>query len=661
MRRSLNNPALIFAFLAVLSFGAADTFAQGKGGDKGGNKGGGGAPRVGGGGSVRTPAGGGSGRVQSAAPVRTPSVQRPAPRANPPAVVARPPAAVRPPATTVRPPAMTVRPPATTVRPPAVSVRPPATTVRPPAVTARPPATTVRPPAVTARPPATTVRPPAVSVRPPVNDGRPSLAAPNGTRPGDRNDPGRSAFNPNDPNRRNPEGRVDGSGRAGFGPDGRRVDASANVGARAFSGNSINMGSRTIQFANQDYRPSYNRHPSYYRGYWNGNRSYGAGGFNGGYGSGYGAGYRGGYGPAYGQGYGQGQGNLGLSLAQLGLGFMLGGNSGYGGYGYSPQGWGLGGWGLGSMGYSSGYLPYSNPYYANVGGDGIYNYAQPIPVSYTVLAAAAPAAGVMSANDMLNASVAAFQQNDYDKALDLVDKGVRQYPDDSVLHEFRALVLFARQDFQQSAATIHSVLAVGPGWNWTTMSGLYADIGLYTTQFRALEAYTQQNPENSGSRFLLAYHYMIGGHNDAVAKQLTHVVRLTPSDRVAADLLRMVSPPPTLKVGDPAQPPVPAVAAAPARGIDPASLVGTWNATREGGESFSLVLDNDSNFKWNFAQGTNPPSQFVGKYTMEGNVLALERREGGSMIAQVTPDANGNFNFRLVGAPTSDAGLAFTR
>lgn len=417
------------------------------------------------------------------------------------------------------------------------------------------------------------------------------------------------------------------------------------------------MGSRTIQFANQNYRPSYNRHPSYYQGYWNGNRAYGAGGFNGGYGSGYGTGYRGGY---YGQGYGQGQGNIGLSLAQLGLGYLLGGSGGNGGYGYSPQGWGLGGWGLGSMGYSSGYLPYSNPYYVG-GGNGFYNYAQPIPVSYSAIAVAAPAAGVLSADDVLNASVAAFRLNDYDKALDIVDNGIRQYPDDSVLHEFRALILFARQDFQQSAATIHSVLAVGPGWNWTTMSGLYGDIALYTPQLRALEAYTQQNPENSGSRFLLAYHYLIGGHNEAVAKQLTHVVRLTPSDRVAADLLRMVSPPPTLKVADPNQPPPEPVAAAPVKAVDPASLVGSWSAVREGGAIFSLVLDKDSNFKWNFAQGNNPGTQFAGKYSLEGNVLALERQDGGSMIAQVTPDVNGNFNFRLVGAPSEDAGLAFTR
>ena len=41
---------------------------------------------------------------------------------------------------------------------------------------------------------------------------------------------------------------------------------------------------------------------------------------------------------------------------------------------------------------------------------------------------------------------------DYDAALDIVNKGIAQYPDDAVLHEFRSLVLFARQDYQQSAA-----------------------------------------------------------------------------------------------------------------------------------------------------------------------------------------------------------------
>jgi hypothetical protein len=31
------------------------------------------------------------------------------------------------------------------------------------------------------------------------------------------------------------------------------------------------------------------------------------------------------------------------------------------------------------------------------------------------------------------------------------------------------------------------VLSVGPGWDWTTLIGLYPSIDVYTTQLRALE------------------------------------------------------------------------------------------------------------------------------------------------------------------------------
>jgi Flp pilus assembly protein TadD len=69
--------------------------------------------------------------------------------------------------------------------------------------------------------------------------------------------------------------------------------------------------------------------------------------------------------------------------------------------------------------------------------------------------------------DTLNPAMVAFKEGDYATALNLVNQEIRKSPEDGVLHEFRALVLFANKDFQQAAATIHSVLAVGPGWDWS--------------------------------------------------------------------------------------------------------------------------------------------------------------------------------------------------
>ena len=402
-----------------------------------------------------------------------------------------------------------------------------------------------------------------------------------------------------------------------------------------FVGNTVKFNNHQFNVGYNGYRPAYYRHPGYH-GYWNGNRGFGGGW---GYGLGFGLGY-GGYGPGWGWGYG------------------------YGGYGYRPFGWGLGGWGLGSLYYNSGYLGYSNPYYINrYGSFGNYNYSQPIPVAYN--AAVVAQNDPNSASEVLDSAIAAFQQNNYAAALDITNKGLGQYPDDAVLHEFRALVLFATQDYQQAAATIHSVLAVGPGWDWTTLSGLYANVAIYTEQLRALESFTRANPQDAASRFLLAYHYMSCGHPDAAVRPLQEVVKLMPGDRVAADVLKMISPPvaaqPGVTTEQPTPQPPPESIRPAAKPVDPGILVGTWNAGRPDGAQFLLTLTNDAKFTWSFTPKGQPAQTFGGTYSVEGNVLALERSDGGAMIAEVTVGSDRKFNFKMLGAPADDPGLDFSK
>lgn len=460
---------------------------------------------------------------------------------------------------------------------------------------------------------------------------------------------------------------------------GGNVTANRTVNANR---NFVNVGNRRIGLGPVGYRPAYYNH-GLYHGYWGG--GYGLGGL--GYG-GYGGYGRYGYG-GFGRGFGLG---LGLGYGLGGLGYGLGGYGGYGlgyggyggfGYGYRPLGWGYGSWGLGSMAYNSGYLGYNNPYYGG-GSFGGYNYSQPIPVSYASNVVDDPNAGATSStpqSQILDDAVAAFKQNNYDAALDIVNKGITQYPTDSVMHEFRSLVLFAKGDYQQSAATIHSVLAVGPGWDWTTLSSLYPDVSIYTQQLRALEAFTRQNPNDGGSRFLLAYHYMTGGHPDAAASQLQQVVKLVPTDKVAVDVLKMLSSPaPTQAAGTPAlaqagQEPTPALtedpattaAAAPtqdsgppAKALNEEALMGTWKATREDGSQFELTLSAGKKFNWKFAPKGQKPTEFGGTYSIDGPVLALESKEGGSLIAGVVQE-DGKFNFKLIGSPKEDPGLNFTK
>ena len=412
----------------------------------------------------------------------------------------------------------------------------------------------------------------------------------------------------------------------------------SHIGSHPFNGNTVTFNNRQFRVGHGSYQPSYYRHNNYH-GYWNGNRenNWNNSGF------GYGVGYHSGN---YGYGYGWGLGN--------------GYGGGYGGYRYRPFGWGLGGWGLGSVYYNSGYLGYSNPYYVS-SGPVYYNYAQPIPVSYnspvTVVENAPD-----SADEVFNTAVAAFRQNDYDAALDITNKGITQHPDDAVLHEFRSLVLFAKRDYQQSAGTIHSVLAVGPGWDWTTLIGLYASAPIYTDQLRDLEAFTKSNPQDAASHFLLAYHYMTCGHSDDAVRQLQVVVQLMPNDRVATDILKMIAAPLPTQTDWTLAPPPAEVAARPAvQPVAATTLVGSWKAARADGSKFDLNLTSASTFTWSFTPQGQPAQAFDGTYTVEGNVLALERKDGGSLIAEVTPAGDSRFNFKMLGAPAEDLGLDFQK
>lgn len=251
-----------------------------------------------------------------------------------------------------------------------------------------------------------------------------------------------------------------------------------------------------------------------------------------------------------------------------------------------------------------------------------------------------------------------FARGDYQAALTQVENALREMPTDAVLHEFRALVLFALGDYTQAAAAVHSVLAAGPGWDWTTMSSLYPDKNVYTQQLRALEAFRDANPQSAAAHFLLAYHYLTTGYEEAAAKELTAVTELEPDDSLAAGLLKMVSgestaePPPSASEQ-------PAAPAGDAAAVSAESLVGTWQAARPDG-TVTLELTGDARFTWSFSHGEQAQS-FGGTYTLADSLLVLERDDGGAMVGRVTPAGEAGFNFRLVEGPPSDPGIDFER
>jgi len=334
---------------------------------------------------------------------------------------------------------------------------------------------------------------------------------------------------------------------------------------------------------------------------------------------------------------------------------------------------GMTAWGVNRVAYGFGYWGYANPYAVAavpVANNTYIDYSQPLMPTQTADASTdsgnspapgdndTPPAGIES----FNAARTAFQQGDYPQALSLVNQTLVSMPDDPVVHEFRSLVLFAQQKYQDSAAAIYAVLAAGPGWDWTTMSSLYPSIDVYTAQLRSLESYCKVHPDAADSSFLLAYHYLTCGYTDAAVGQLKKVVKLQPQDRVAKELLQMAggsapaagpAPTPGDGVDESASRDVPQIAMS--------QLAGRWSATGADKTRFDLQLSEKGEFTWTHTIAGQKPESVQGVYAIDGDSLAMQPDTGGTLLAKVTPPANGSFHFAIVGGPDVDPGLDFRK
>lgn len=379
--------------------------------------------------------------------------------------------------------------------------------------------------------------------------------------------------------------------------------------------NGIQVGPNSFRIGGNHYHPSYQNY-SWHHGHW----------------------------------HNYGRSGIGISLGYGGLGIGYGYGPGY------PLGWGYSGWGLGRNYYRSGYLSYYNPYCMPATGVAVYNYTQPIPV---VVNGNNAAQGVAAQN--FDAARQLFMEGDYIAALSLVDQSIKDQPSDAVLHEFRSLVLFAMGDYDNSAATIHSVLSVGPGWDWSTMIGLYPNPDVYTGQLRALEQHVAASPNQASGRFLLGYHYITTGNLTAAAYELKQVTALVPNDRTAADLLRTISPSNSTTATPPDAAASAPTLAQPEVKLPPISMEavgGDWKASRTDGSAFELNLMKDKTFTWKFVKD-GKADEFGGTYSTEGSLLILQSKDGSVMVGQISAASADGFNFKLVGAPGDDPGLSF--
>lgn len=330
---------------------------------------------------------------------------------------------------------------------------------------------------------------------------------------------------------------------------------------------------------------------------------------------------------------------------------------------YRPLAWGAVGWGLGSWTSGWGYgSSYYNPYYTDtVAAASVpYDYSQPVVVNNYITEDAtgapveppAPTAAEEQATQLFDAGLAQFKQGDYKGALSNFDAALQKLPGDPVIHEVRALALFALGDFNSAAAALNSFLSSAPGMDWTTMSSLYGNVDDYQTQLNKLQSFCQSNPNDAAAHFVLAYHALVIDDKDAAIDALKVVVKNQPKDTTAKRMLDALLP---------ARPATPAPASAPASEDAPTTdLVGKWRA-KAGTSTINLTFDEGTQFTWQAVQAGKPAIELKGEYTVSSDGLSLDTTDQGSMAGTVQSLGPDKWQFALSGAPPSDPGLTFQR
>lgn len=328
---------------------------------------------------------------------------------------------------------------------------------------------------------------------------------------------------------------------------------------------------------------------------------------------------------------------------------------------------GLTAWGVNRVAYGWGYWSYSNPYYYS--GSGAYDYSQPLVINVnsgnttTVVSNSAdtadqtppaPDADGMAAFDEARE---AFHNGNYMGALAKLDTTLKAMPNDTVVHEFHGLVLFALRKYPESAAAVYAVLSAGPGWDWTTMSGLYPSVDVYTKQLRSLEEFAKANPRSADAHFLLGYHYLICNYAENALKQFKLAQTQMPEDRLLKQLVEMTTPPDESKKSD--TPPPESASVPPEKLLKSEQFTGKWKATRQD-MTFELDLLKDGSFIWTYTRGKEKQS-VTGVFAVDQNNLALETTDGGgTMLAEVDFISPSQFQFKMIG-DEKDPGLQFKK
>ncbi len=336
---------------------------------------------------------------------------------------------------------------------------------------------------------------------------------------------------------------------------------------------------------------------------------------------------------------------------------------------YAPVLWGGIGWGLGSMtnnwGYN--YASFYNPYYADplIAQAIPYDYSQPVVINNIVSSTAEAESEPLpeeqaqeQALAMFDEGLSNFTAGQYAAALNDLNSALKELPEDPVVHEVRALTLFALGDYKAAAAGLNSLLSAAPGMDWTTMSGLYGDPDDYAAQLRKLEKFCNSNPTDAAAHFVLAYHYLVTDSEDGAIKALKVVVANQPKDITAQRMLEAMAPTQTAAVGS--QAPAATTTAADDANASETDLVGKWLA-KSGETKIELSITEESQFTWTAESGAQPPIVLTGQLAASSDGISLETEEQGAIGGSVVSKGPDKWTFSITGAPPSDPGLSFTR
>ncbi|WP_367871079.1 hypothetical protein [Luteolibacter sp. Populi] len=328
--------------------------------------------------------------------------------------------------------------------------------------------------------------------------------------------------------------------------------------------------------------------------------------------------------------------------------------------------WGIAAWGLGNLIYNSGYQSYRNPYPAppvQSGNTTIINYSEPISVSAGKMPPGdetAEKSAEEKSGAALEASRAAFKKGDYLTALKSADESIAAMPGDTAIHEYRALILFALGKYGEAAGVLNPVLASGPGWDWTTMTGLYSSQSIYTDQLRKLEDYSRAKPDDASVHFLLGYHYLVCAHLDQAHAQFDQTVKLQPADTIAAQLRDLCKSSISPDTGDTSDEPAPAVEKESPPPVPTDKLPGTWVSDRGDQGKVTLTLGSDGKFTWTFNKG-DQKNDLTGTFSIDEKGLLVLASEDSQMVGEIKLPADNKLNFVLAGGPQGDPGLSFDK